>query len=850
MRVFSFRSRSARRLISAAVAAFVCAPGWAASPSTPPPLSSTVHPELWPSVSRALPPDPGMEARIKSLLASMSVEDKVGQLIQADISAIKPEDLKTYRLGSVLAGGNSGPNGDEFSTPEQWRALVDQFHQAALAPSPGHASIPLLFGVDAVHGHNNVVGATLFPQNSALGSMRDPDLIREIGAATAAEVRATDIDWTFAPTLAVPQDDRWGRTYEGYSQDPKVVAAYATAMVEGLQGMPGTPAFLGRQHVVSTAKHFLGDGGTFQGRDQGDARVSEKVLRDVHGAGYVAAIAAGAQTVMASFSSWNGVKMHGNHALLTDVLKGRMGFDGFVVGDWQAHGQLEGCSNESCAKAINAGLDMFMAPDTWRALYKNTLAQVKSGEIPQARLNDAVSRILRVKLRADLFEKNTQKVGSGDLSVIGSAAHRDIARRAVRESLVLLKNQRGVLPIDPHKHVLVAGDGADNLSKQSGGWTITWQGSGVPASKFPGATSIYAGIAAQVKAAGGTATLSPDGSFSTKPDVAVVVFGEDPYAEFQGDLKNFAYKPGSDDADLKLLRKLKGQGVPVVAVFLAGRPLWVNREINASDAFVMAWLPGSEGEGIADVLLRNADGAVQYDFHGKLSFAWPRTAMQVAQAAGQKSQYPFGFGLTYADHDHARPLSEVSGLSGKQDPNGIYVQRGRPVQELTWTLADAGGKPVAVSAAPASSPRGQVTLAAVDYKTQEDAREITWSGKGGELSLHSSKPLELQRETNGDVMLSLTLRADEIPASGKISLGVDCEAACRVRLPIRDALAQLPKGQWTTLAIPLKCFQQGGAAMQSLASPFVLESDAPMRLSLWQVGLDSHADTVLPCPSP
>ncbi len=790
-----------------------------------------------------------METRIKSLLASMSVEDKVGQLIQADISAIKPEDLKTYHLGSVLAGGNSGPNGDEFSTPEQWRALVDQFHQAASAPSPGHASIPLLFGVDAVHGHNNVVGATLFPQNSALGSMRDPELVREIGAATAAEVRATDIDWTFAPTLAVPQDDRWGRTYEGYSQDPKVVAAYGTAMVDGLQGMPGTPGFLRSQHVVSTAKHFLGDGGTFQGRDQGDTRVSEKILRDVHGAGYVTAIAAGAQTVMASFSSWNGVKMHGNHALLTDVLKGRMGFDGFVVGDWQAHGQLEGCSNESCAKAINAGLDMFMAPDTWRALYKNTLAQVKSGEIPQARLNDAVSRILRVKLRAGLFEKNAQKVGAGDLSVIGSAAHRDIARRAVRESLVLLKNQGGVLPIDPHEHVLVAGDGADNLSKQSGGWTITWQGSGVPASKFPGATSIYAGIATQVKAAGGTATLSRDGSFSTKPDVAVVVFGEDPYAEFQGDLKNFAYKPGSNDADLKLLRKLKAQGVPVVAVFLAGRPLWVNREINASDAFVMAWLPGSEGEGIADVLLRKAGGAMQYDFHGKLSFAWPRTAVQVAQAAGQKPQYPLGFGLTYADLDHAGPLSEVSGLSGEQDPSGVYVQRGRPLHDLTWMLSDAGGKAVAVSAAPASSPRGQVKFAAVDYKAQEDAREITWSGKGGELSLHSSKPLELQRETNGDVMLSLTLRADAIPASGKVSLGVDCEAACRTRLPIRDALAHLPKGKWTTLAIPLKCFQKGGAAMQSLASPFVLESDAPMRVSLWQVGLDSHADTVLPCPA-
>lgn len=850
MRVFSDRHRFARRLISAIIAALVFAPGWAASPSTASNLSSTIHPDLWPTVPRALPADPATEARIKRLLASMSVQDKVGQLIQADITAITPEDLKTWRLGSVLAGGNSGPNGNEFSTPEQWRALIDQFHQAALAPSPGHAAIPLLFGVDAVHGHNNVVGATLFPQNSALGATRDPKLIRAIGAATAAEIRATDIDWTFAPTLAVPQDDRWGRSYEGYSQDPEVVAAYATAMVEGLQGVPGTPGFLGAGHVVATAKHFLGDGGTFEGRDQGDTRVSEKTLRDVHGAGYVTALAAGVQTVMASFSSWNGVKMHGNHALLTDVLKGRMGFDGFVVGDWQAHGQLEGCSNESCAKAINAGLDMFMAPDSWRALYKNTLAQVKSGEIPQARLDDAVSRILRVKLRAGLFERNAQKPGAGDLSVIGSAAHRDIARRAVRESLVLLKNHDALLPIDPHKHVLVAGDGADNLSKQSGGWTITWQGSGVTPAQFPGATSIYAGIAAQVERAGGTATLSADGSFSSKPDVAVVVFGEDPYAEFQGDLKTFAYKPGSDDADLKLLRQLKSQGIPVVAVFLAGRPLWVNREINASDAFVMAWLPGSEGEGVADVLLRKPDGEVQYDFHGKLSFAWPRSAVQVAQAAGEKPQYAYGFGLTYADQDDAGPLSEVSGLSGEQDPKGLYVQHGKPLQNLSWMLADAGGKPVAISAMPASSLHGQVKMTAVDYKAQEDAREVTWSGNGGELALHSSKSMELQRETNGDVMLSLTLRADDVPASGKVSLGVDCEADCRARLPIRAALARLPKGEWTTLAVPLKCFQLGGVAMQSVASPFVLQSDSPMRLSLWRVELESHADTVLPCPSP
>ncbi|KRE97860.1 1,4-beta-D-glucan glucohydrolase [Frateuria sp. Soil773] len=810
---------------------------------------ATVHPQAWPRVASRLPHDAALEARVQSLLSTLSVEDKVGQLIQADIAAIKPDDLKTYRLGSVLAGGNSGPNGNEFAKPAEWRALVDQFHRAALQPSPGHASIPLLFGIDAVHGNNNVVGATLFPQNSALGATRDPALIREIGAATAQEVRAVDIDWTFAPTLAVPQDDRWGRTYEGYSQDPQLVAQYASAMVEGLQGEPGGKDFLRAGHVVAAAKHFLGDGGTFEGRDQGDARVSEAVLRDVHGAGYVSAVGAGVQTVMASFSSWNGQKMHGNRALLTDVLKGRMGFDGFVVGDWNAHGQLEGCTNDSCAKAINAGVDMLMAPDGWRALYANTLAQVKSGEIPRARLDDAVSRILRVKLRAGLFEQGTKLPAMAAVSAIGAGDHRALARRAVRESLVLLKNRGGVLPIDPRRHVLVAGDGADNLSKQSGGWTITWQGTGVAAENFPNAQSIWSGIEQQVKAAGGTATLSVDGSFTQKPDVAIVVFGEEPYAEFQGDLKTFAYKPGNEH-DLQLLRSLHARGVPVVAVFLAGRPLWVNREINASDAFVMAWLPGSEGGGVADVLLRKADGSVDHDFHGKLSYAWPRTAVQVAQEAGRAAQYPFGYGLTYADRDTAKALPEVSGVVAGQDPAGLFLERGKPTSLTQLELSDAaGGAQSTVGSVPAASPGGNVKIVGVDYKAQEDARRVKWSGAGGSLALVANAPLDLNRETNGDIQLVMTLRVDEVPAAGEVSLGVDCAKGCRARLPFRAALGGLPKGKWVRVGVPLKCFRDAGASMDALHAPFVIESRAPLTLSLSQVQLDARADTVLPCPA-
>ncbi|WEN14660.1 glycoside hydrolase family 3 N-terminal domain-containing protein [Rhodanobacter sp. AS-Z3] len=809
--------------------------------------SPVVHPDRWPVVPRALPANPALEASITELLAHMSVEDKVGQLIQADISTITPDDLKTYRLGSVLAGGNSGPGGNDFASAAQWKAMVARFHAAALQPESGHSAIPLLFGIDAVHGNNNLIGATLFPQNSALGATRDVELIRQIGHATAEEVRAIGIDWTFAPTLAVPQDDRWGRTYEGYAQDPALVASYATAMVDGLQGTAGSKAFLGNQHVVATAKHFLGDGGTFEGRDQGDARVSEEVLRDVHAAGYVTAIAAGVQTVMASFSSWNGVKMHGDHALLTDVLKQRMGFDGFVVGDWNAHGQLDGCSNESCAAAINAGVDMLMAPDSWRGLYANTLAQVKAGQISPARLDDAVTRVLRVKLRAGLFDPRHDNTGGLSLATLGSPEHRALARRAVRESLVLLKNRGGVLPIDPRANILVAGGGADNVSQQSGGWTITWQGTGLNAAQLPGAQSIWSGIEQKVVAAGGTATLSADGSYVHKPDLAIVVFGEQPYAEFQGDLKSFAYRNG-DDANLDLLLRLKHAGIPVVAVFLAGRPLWVNREINAADAFVMAWLPGSEGGGVADVLMRKPDGSVATDFRGKLSYAWPRTAIQVAQAPGEKPQFAYGYGLTYADHDETADLSEASGLVGEQAVAGIFMTRGKPTANMQLTIADAGGAARVVDGLPARSVAGNLQIVGVDYHAQEDARRIQWNGAGGSVVLRSTQPVNLERETNGDMMLVMSVRADVVPAAGDVSLGVDCAVKCTARIPFRAVLAQLPRGQWRTVGIALKCMRKAGATMSALQAPFVLESHVPLQVSLSQVRLDTHADTVLPCP--
>jgi beta-glucosidase len=814
--------------------------------------AATVHPELWPQGHSPLPPDPALEARVKALLAKMSVEDKVGQMIQADIKYVTPDDVRQYRLGSILAGGNSKPNGQQTATAVQWQQLSDAFYRASMDTSGGRLAIPVLFGIDAVHGHNNLVGSTLFPQNSALGNTRDPELIHDIGQVTARELRASGINWTFAPTLTVPQDGRWGRAYEGYSQNPALVAQYASAVIEGLEGKLGTPQYLDADHVIATAKHFLGDGGTRDGKDQGDAQVSEAVLRDVHGAGYPPAIKAGVQVVMVSFSSWNGVKMAGNKALITDVLRDRMGFGGIVLGDWNAHGQVPGCTNEDCPVAYNAGLDMLEAPDSWKGLYKNTLAEVKSGVIPMARVDDAVTRILRVKLRLGMFEAGLPSANplvGRSAQVIGSPAHRAVARRAVRESLVLLKNNGAVLPIDPRKHVLVAGDGADNISKQNGGWTLTWQGTGLTNADFPGATSIFAGIRAQVKAAGGSAELSVDGSYKQKPDVAIVVFGEDPYAEFQGDLPNLAYRPGNDH-DLDLLRRLRAQGIPVVAVFLTGRPLWMNREINASDAFVVAWLPGSEGEGIADVLLRTRNGRIAHDFHGKLAYAWPRTAVQIpvaAAARGEHPQFPYGFGLTYADRGDTGPLSEDAGIKLSSARAGVYFTHGKPAQGFALRLTGVDSAAINVIATPTATTDGSLRISALDYKAQEDARSLDWSGRGkARAALVAPTPLNVDRETNGDVLLVTTLRIGTVSPAGT-TIGVGCGSGCGGEVPIGKQLAALPHGQWLRVGVPLKCFRDAGADMRKLDRPFEWTSSPGENIAITEVSLGTVTDRTLDC---
>jgi beta-glucosidase len=464
-----------------------------------------------------------------------------------------------------------------------------------------------------------------------------------------------------------------------------------------------------------------------------------------------------------------------------------------------------------------------------------------------------VSRILRVKLRLGMFEAGLPSANPlvrDSAKVIGSAEHRALARRAVRESLVLLKND-GVLPIDPRRHVLVAGDGADNISKQNGGWTLTWQGTGLTNANFPGATSIWAGIRDQVQAAGGSAELSVEGKYKRKPDVAIVVFGEDPYAEFQGDLPNLAYRPGNDH-DLDLLRRLRQQGVPVVAVFLTGRPLWMNREINAADAFVVAWLPGSEGEGIADVLLRTRDGHIAHDFHGRLAYSWPRTAVQIPLAGGEQHydpQFRYGFGLSYAEPGKGGKLSEDPGIALSGARAGVYFTHGKPAQGFVLQLTGANGADSNVTATPSVTADGTLRIGALDYKAQEDARSLAWSGGGkAQAALVAPAPLDVERETNGDVMLVTTLRVDALSAQGA-SIGVSCGSGCGAQLPIGTQLTALPRGQWLSVGIPLKCFRDAGADMSRLDRPFEWISSTGERIAVAEVSLGTVADHTLDCPA-
>jgi beta-glucosidase len=590
----------------------------------------------------------------------MTLEQKIGQMTQPDIRSITPDEVRRYYIGSILNGGGAWPSMNMHASVDDWLRLSDAFYRASMSTDM-KVQVPVIWGTDAVHGHNNVYGATLFPHNVGLGAAHDPRLIERIGRATAQQVRATGISWAFAPTLAVVQNPRWGRSYEGYSSDPAEVRAYGEAMVRGLQGKLGSPI-----SVLATAKHWLGDGGTFHGKDQGETRTSEANLFRTHAAGYYGALAANVQTVMVSYSSFTDTgtgkawgKMHGNAYLIDGVLKHRLGFDGLVVSDWNAVGQVPGCTNSHCPQAINAGIDIVMVSDDWKPFIAATIDDVRAGRIPMSRIDDAVTRILRVKLKTGLFDQSPATGPHPDASVLHSPAVRDLARQAVRESLVLLKDDRGVLPLRRSGRILVVGAGADSVPMQAGGWSLTWQGGKTATADYPYADSLVSALRKSLGA--DRVDYRPDGTGVDlhRYSAIVMVAAEAPYAEGAGDISFPASMRHSSryPQDLKILDRVSGKGVPVVTLLYSGRPVAVNDLINRSDAFIAAWLPGTEGMGLADMLLARPDGRPRFDFTGRLSFDWPQGDC-LPQTGG--IQFHRSYGLSLARRSKAGHLPEAA----------------------------------------------------------------------------------------------------------------------------------------------------------------------------------------------
>ncbi len=583
--------------------------------------------------------------RVRELLGKMTLEEKIGQMTQPDQQALKDiNDIDKYFLGSVLSGGDSDPKAG--NRLQDWAEMYDRYQSQAMKT---RLAIPLLYGVDAVHGHNNVIGAVVFPHNVGLGCTRNPELVEKAARVTAEEMLATGVNWAFAPCVAVPRDIRWGRTYEGFGEMPELASSLGAAAVTGFQGND----FSNPLSVLACAKHYVGDGGTTWGTgapkgpgskdrwplDQGDTRLDEKTLREIHLQGYITTVKAGVGSIMPSYSSWNGEKCSGSRRLLTEILKGELGFGGFLISDYGALDQLSGDYPSQIEKSINAGMDMVMVPIRYQEFFNTLKSLVQAGRVPMSRIDDAVTRILRVKMAMGLMDKDRPLLASKRMQgTFGSAEHRQVARECVRQSLVLLKNERKTLPISKRsKQIHVGGSAADDIGIQCGGWTITWQGKA--GNTTAGGTTILQAIRTAVSRET-RISYSKDGSGAAGADVGVCVIGESPYAEVFGDRSDLSL---SRD-DLLAVANMKKAGIPVVVVLISGRPMIVNPVLDQCDALLAAWLPGTEGEGITDVLFGD------YKPTGKLSFSWPRSMSQIPSHIGDAGYDPlfrYGFGLSY-----------------------------------------------------------------------------------------------------------------------------------------------------------------------------------------------------------
>ncbi len=806
-------------------------------------------PEIWPRLEPAFDPaeTAAINVKVDALLAQMSLTEKVGQMVQGEMSRTTPEDVKKYRLGSVLTGGGGLLNNDKNASAEAWVEALDKYYLASTDTSGGGVAIPIIWGIDAVHGHNKIKGATTFPHHVGLGATGNAELVEKIAAVTAMQVLSTGMDWTFAPSLSVVRDDRWGRSYEGFSEDPELVSTLGAAAVRGFQGSLANRTFMDSDRIMATAKHYIADGGTENGIDRGNNLSGEAELIRMHAAPYFAALKEGVLSVMVSHSSWQGTRMHGEKYLITDILKGRLGFDGFVVGDWNSHGLVEGCTNTHCPAAINAGVDMLMVPYDWKEFIENTVEDVEQGRIATARIDDAVRRILRSKFRAGIMEsdKPSARRFANRADILASEAHRQLARQAVRESLVLLKNNDNLLPLNPGLRVLVTGEGADNIAMQNGGWTISWQGTDNTNADFPAGTSVLQAIRTVVEAAGGKVEYAPEGKFTQKPDVAIAVYGEAPYAEWQGDRRHVGYQL-REQTDAKMLARLQQQGIRTVSVFMSGRPLWVNPELNASDAFVAAWLPGSEGAGVTDLLFKDRDGNMPYSFTGKLAFSWPAKPGQTAINFGDQDYsplFPFGYGLTYGDTAEVGPLDISYQLDESQqdlleiiysgqvrEPWGMYIVT--PDQQKTRYRSGV-------------LEAGSIVVSEADKKTQGDAVKAKWVAGDGETYLtlaivNSSRNMSGIVEENG--ALSFDIRP-VTRATGSVTVGMGCGGGACSPAKVKSAdmttlVNTSPLNEWNRQSISLKCFADKSIAFEEISVGFAMTATGDLEMDLANIAVE------------
>ena len=845
-----------------------------------------VHHADWPAVQSAVPLDPSVEARIEDILGRMTLEEKLGQMIQPELAELTPEDVRAFGIGSALNGAGIWPGGNRRATPGDWVKTVDTFWEAAESAYEGRGfRIPFMWATDAVHGHNNVYGATIYPHNIGLGAARDPELMRRIGEATAREIAATGMDWTFAPTVTTPRDRRWGRYYEGYAEDPEVVHTYAPAVVTGIQGADAGSG------VIACIKHWVADGGTVNGGDRGTAHCPEDLVRNIHAAGYLSGIAAGAQSVMVSFSSWENEsnydhapawgeaynhKLHGSKYLINDVLKDKIGFDGIVISDWDAHAEVSGCTVGDAGYAIAAGIDVLMVAgrEAWQSVHRTACEHVRAGRITQERIDDAVRRVLRVKMRAGLWDAPRPAERAVDPAVLGCDEHRAISREAVRKSLVLLKHRPGTLPLARTSRVLVAGSGADDIQKQTGGWTLTWQGNDVTLDDLPGARTVAGAVREVVGEEHCTVDPYLEQADPAAHDVAVVVIGEDSYAEMRGTIKpwgtlSYSGLKQSYARDLEVIRRLRAAGTTVVTVFFTGRPMYTTEEINLSDAFVAAWLPGTEAGGITDLLFEAPEGGPVYDFQGRLGFSWPRTARshtanrvpphipgytvppeEQAPEGEHEPLFPFGHGLRLAD----APAGSDEPL-----PVDTFVDT-TPVPPVTGpleVLGGAGGRAFDVRigghntwSRPHISFDGPTDVLVVhseplDEPGRPDALALEFKGYPAFVYAQapSGEPADLRGYAADGGAVAFDVRVPEAPTQ-PLYLACHDDYPAQPGLDIAPRLAELaerlPAGEWATVVVPVAELGRIGSDLQHVDVPFMLYTEGTAQVDVsrvrWEAG--------------